>query len=991
MGIRLGSAAILCLLVVAVGVSITSTFPLFRPKVQLPRQQDVTGPADSTTTSAFVEAGPPPPPGQEAGGYSAAARHVRGLQTNGGVSKKWTTYLVSNNETMDQGFELDDETAPLGVFNFSDVRLSDDPPSSSPSLTAAPSAMYPTLFELDAGGDSDLRQERRVSLSFLEARTKALQKRDTAYVKFIDTYHGMQRRTVWAAERRLRTLLSTIDKPSSATIVAQRSASASTKEGARGTESLARLNRGWLRCLVLWLDDLSYAESTRSRDNRTRHACDIDWAEERRSCVLSEVAVRDIVTALRLDANATATSSLDAKSPRDITRLALQELYSATIHRPLLRRRVRATKLTPRSLQPLAYTAAEAAVGAALEAKNWTTRSISCVRVQKLDEMTLGFGEGPCLSDSPKNKFSPHYAASSDALTQSDRLRLLLRIDAENVLASLMIADPLGNQTEAKQGAASRGGHSCGLATPPNKIVAFMRNSRWMFDAFLPFALERDADVSASMPPGWGSTRSGNLPSHADKFRVTASRPVAPKSGSNKLGQILGSLHYELDNVCISPYGFGLSGYTPDGVLHPQIPPELRDETRTKIKDFTVRRRYTKPTHFIDKPLFLSFVLHHADNFGHVLYRVAAQQELLRRVVDTNTRIRQGASPDDYLVGYYVVNHESSSTYGTRASTRHLYQLWNQPWFSFANLQRPGRAANPTQDEEDSELCFRRAFIGHDGLYMYHTGTSSSENLRKRYLTAASKAQTKVNQALQFTRERFLSCMVRPLQQMLREEGNTTSSIARDVVVPTSYAEVLLGSTARSSRPIRILVMQRRTRRLANINQLLAALALELGRVGAEGNVDLVDTKFSGRSIQVLLVDFEFLTTAEQATIAASADILIGMHGTGLQWMLLMQPGSVLVEIQYPGLGCVKRMITGTKSFPGLRLFCEFGKTSTAAGLTHIAFMAPNRFGDGPLHTFNVLLLRKTFMGLVTAALCALHRGSALATSHCSIYYPKKV
>ena len=79
------------------------------------------------------------------------------------------------------------------------------------------------------------------------------------------------------------------------------------------------------------------------------------------------------------------------------------------------------------------------------------------------------------------------------------------------------------------------------------------------------------------------------------------------------------------------------------------------------------------------------------------------------------------------------------------------------------------------------------------------------------------------------------------------------------------------------------------------------------------------------------VVDFDGVSVQQQIEIASHTDILIGVHGTAMQWAIVMPPRSVLVELQSPLHAC---------TLPGInhpsRQFCEFGQTTLMMGMTHI-------------------------------------------------------
>jgi hypothetical protein len=120
-----------------------------------------------------------------------------------------------------------------------------------------------------------------------------------------------------------------------------------------------------------------------------------------------------------------------------------------------------------------------------------------------------------------------------------------------------------------------------------------------------------------------------------------------------------------------------------------------------------------------------------------------------------------------------------------------------------------------------------------------------------------------------------------------------------------------------AAHPVRIVWIRRATRRLLNEAYLLKLLP-----------VALADTPH-----KLIITSFEHLDPNDQALLAATADVLIGVHGTALQWALLMRPGSVLLEIQSPLHRC-----TPTGLNHGGRVRCEFGRTTLAVGVEHMTW-----------------------------------------------------
>jgi len=78
-----------------------------------------------------------------------------------------------------------------------------------------------------------------------------------------------------------------------------------------------------------------------------------------------------------------------------------------------------------------------------------------------------------------------------------------------------------------------------------------------------------------------------------------------------------------------------------------------------------------------------------------------------------------------------------------------------------------------------------------------------------------------------------------------------------------------------------VIIIERKDRRIPNIQDLTKA-AEQMGF----------------KHVQV--VALERLTVREQMANLVATDILIGVHGAGLQWAIFMRPGSAVIEISWP-------------------------------------------------------------------------------------------
>lgn len=685
------------------------------------------------------------------------------------------------------------------------------------------------------------------------------------------------------------------------------------------------MSRAWVRCVLLAVTDLGGEWDLKEHP---RGECIADWRREVDDCKERTSA---LVGAL--------------KASNDSLLSSLKEVYfTGNTSRQISKRHMEDLSVVDRPLQVVEFPGnwsneGAGTIAAQLRVNSWKCSSIRELQRHKTSEDIPNSKEGVCHSVLSRFSASWRGGNYSVELPTPALLRIMLRLDAEDLLAD----------------EATREGSRCGTQLPLNRVITFMRRSRWLFDSFHPYMTESAGFVSVPL-------RDDALPMNATlfssdldldtTFRIRPSRKVASGAQSNRMNQLIQPLYYEMNNVCLSPDGHGLSAYTPTGHPRPSIPDELRDERRTKFRRLTIRKRSKPPEFFSDIPLFLTVVTFQSDNLGHVMYRTGGQQSLIHR------HLKRHFNASQVVLGH-LVHPNAVKTFGVRSSLRHFYQLWNQRWLSVGWFGQPGQEVK----SEGNELCFRRAIIGHDALFMYHS-QGSSPMLRKRFMMAAQFSQRNVELYFQFLRSRIATCFQSNFQNELDHARESVVSIFRP-----------------PSNTVRILVIQRASRRLANLDRLLAALTLEFGSVDPSTGRITLRCPHSGRYIEVLVVDFEDLATPQQVFLFQNADIVFGIHGTAFQWMFLMKPGSVIAEVQYHALGCVTGGLhTGSNSLI-TRVFCEFGKTSLASQLTHISTKSKDIFGDGHVTRYNVILQRGVFLSIINASLCSVEKGYGKASA----------
>jgi hypothetical protein len=511
------------------------------------------------------------------------------------------------------------------------------------------------------------------------------------------------------------------------------------------------------------------------------------------------------------------------------------------------------------------------------------------------------------------------------------------------------------------------------MVSATNPVVEFGRRTRWMLDAHKPFAGEmalvgpnHDPVSFKRRPPMYKDDR----PITNDEFDIVANRFVPGKKSFYTIKNLCGPIFYELRNVCLSPDGHGMSGFDANG--RPGSPEELRDERRQKIRGVRVAQRLTRPKYFVDRPLVLHLVQFQSNNLGHVMYRLNMLANFVRNHLSENRTFESLANDEEVLLGLYVVP-SALDTFGPFNSYKLYYQALELTWFSVAALNSSRRSA----EEEERDLCFRRAYLGHETAYMYHS-KGGPGMAQKKIREAAGISQALVARGLTNIRNRLLSCH----GMAFALDSGPENPFAFRLKSPPSPLQAhqtgpLLGTPA-SLPPWHIVVIVRSQRRIANQDILLALLALYMGVPVAGGpapssSVTLMDPT-TRRPVRVTVADYESLLPRQQLELTSSAHVLLAVHGTALQWMISMQPGGVVIEFQFGGLGCVEGFINHDLT----RILCEFGKTSLASGLSHMAvrYARPDSIFIGPSPTnWDVVVDPRQFIEVMASAMCLLEKG----------------
>ena len=551
----------------------------------------------------------------------------------------------------------------------------------------------------------------------------------------------------------------------------------------------------------------------------------------------------------------------------------------------------------------------------------------------------------------------------------TEAFRLSILMDAEDVLELYAkdshffkaIVSSDSEQAKFLRGLLSSSHQSVAcMVSVQNPALTFMRRSRWLLDAYRPFASELDL-VGPNHEPKSFKRRPAmyrdDKPPTSDEFDLVVNRFVAGKKGFYTIKQLCGAIFYELRNVCLSPDGHGMSGFDAQG-KPPASPDELRDERRQKIRGIRVMPRLTRPKFFLDKPLILHLVQFQSNNVGHVMYRINMLTNLIRNFFSENRTFDSISNVEEALIGMYVVP-SALDTFGSSNSYKLYHQALDMSWFSVAALNVTRRRA----DEEEHDVCFRRAYLGMETAYMYHS-KGGSGMAQKKMREAAAISQSLVARGLENLRNRLLRCY----GMKFDINSGPQNPFVWHVASP---------SPAAPPPPWHVVVIVRTQRRIANQDILLAVLAAYMGvkhEALADGSSFRLIDPASRREVRVTIADYEFLLPQQQLELTSTAHVLFGVHGTAFQWMIAMQPGGVLVEFQFGGLGC----IDGGINQDGIRMLCEFGKTSLAAGLSHIAvrYARPESIFLGPANTnWDVVVDTKHFLDIIASTMCLLEKG----------------
>lgn len=520
----------------------------------------------------------------------------------------------------------------------------------------------------------------------------------------------------------------------------------------------------------------------------------------------------------------------------------------------------------------------------------------------------------------------------------------------------------------------------------------WMRRSRWFLNEFIPFANE-----STCVP----QQKSARFAFVQSKF-TKGSRSIARNKNELKLRSAKRPF-YHLSNVCINAEGGGMSAYfgPTQGKELIFMMNDIADEKRQAIRDILfVRNRMAPPRCLVDTPVLLHPVIFQSDNLGHVMYRILAAQNLV-----TNFR-KKGLNFNNTITGFYVTP-SAKLTFGDANMYKVFYQFLGSRWFSVTSpgdiFEAKARKGSMNALDTKHDLCFSNVYVGWDAIPLYPGKrpadlrrqikyTSVLWSLRFRILDCfmerfgsvkalaasglgtaedavlgedASKKEEKAMTLMQDEGESWISKdQSEDERTVLQKQQETAPWVISELPFfsrKTTVWQRRAGGVP--SSPIAITFISRRKRRLLN-EQALASRVVS----------------FLGSNVFLRVVDFDGMSVKQQVAIASSTDVLIGIHGTAMQWALVMPVNGVLVEFQYPQYACTP---PGVNSL--LRRHCEFGQTTKLIMISHVAFMVSREdvVGCQGITQCNLNLSIARFDIAMNAALCSLAKGSVFARRHC--------
>lgn len=378
-------------------------------------------------------------------------------------------------------------------------------------------------------------------------------------------------------------------------------------------------------------------------------------------------------------------------------------------------------------------------------------------------------------------------------------------------------------------------------------------------------------------------------------------------------------LFYRLQNVCMSPR-HGLSAYWPERDRDDVFRMnDLVDEKRTTLRGILAVRRRATAPSCV---VNRTVVLHPLLLQSDNLGHVMYRVAATERLASRLDAVADSRS-DPAIVAYLATTHAKASV-----GLGHKYGVFSpasqRPWFALFAPDEDEASVGATSG--DHSVCFANVVVGWDAVEMY-TGRKPQDAQRQRRVTMP---------ALAALRQELLRCYAPP-------------SAAQAPDAPRVWT-----------------LVDRQQRRLTDIE----AAATEVSRL-------------LGPSWRVRIADFAAMTPLEQVQLARRSTVLMGPHGTALQWALVMQPDAAIVEVQYPGYSC-----TNVGVNPPSRRHCEYGAAALVAGVSHVVWRDAGdgvTGCDGSRQRCDVALNVSAITRIVAAATCAVRVGVAAAGDACPL------
>ena len=446
---------------------------------------------------------------------------------------------------------------------------------------------------------------------------------------------------------------------------------------------------------------------------------------------------------------------------------------------------------------------------------------------------------------------------------------------------------------------------------PCGGAAEFYRSTRRMFRNFVPpinlvTCANDETSVADSIVPQlsiYGELVKGAAPNTLKKLKE--------KKGLDK--QWLENI--ELRNVCLSPDGRIFGNYTPgrpvwgqqyvvktdgDDLLLYSIKREHnRRSERLRISPLPPNQNRMNDSRGImseasgggrcrvRQTAFLIPMMDPAMNVAHMFFRIASNKLSGGYLTFLRT------PPSERLVIFHSALGGDGLSPGN--TYRISYQMLNSAWFGI----QPATTAKSSDPTANLTLvCFDRIVVLWRTVLMYRTKNKFAAgviNLSPWKFTIPT---------LKVIRGEFIDCML------------------------GKAAATKEGRSYMTGDPVVVTVVQRRLRRrtLLNLGELLKAFALDLA-VGLIAGVQLP-------RVALRVVDMEALSPNQQAALIHESDIVVGPHGAGMAWTLMLRGKTVYAEFR-DGLHSTPEMIVEGIDVP-VFVGSEYGKLVYAAGAHYV-------------------------------------------------------